>query len=77
MLKRFVDWVLIKLHLRKRLYVDPIKALLDLLPTVYACVAIVGLVRWLGPFPRGPWYKRFWSLLRFKFHRFRFVVIGY
>ena len=79
MLHQIITWILIRLHLRKRLPGKPaIETLMDLLPLIYATSIVLGAVKWL--WPEGihiPWYRRWWYWLKAKTRRVRAVVIGY
>ena len=81
MLKRVIDWILIKLRIKKYKdikYVDPITTLIDILPIAYGAAVIVNTFNKFFPGgSRVPWYRRLKYRVRFSLRRFRVVVIGY
>ena len=77
MIRRFAEWLLNVLGIRKRVRKSALECLMDVLPVVYTAAILVGIVKQFGPFPLLPWYKRLWFRIKRIFQRTRMVVVGY
>lgn len=76
MIRKAIEWVLIRLGLIRKEPVNPIQALLGLVPIIYAAMTIVAMVKSFGPLHIS-WHRRLQHSLRYWCHKFRVVVIGY
>ena len=78
MIRRFIEWLLHKLHLKKRVEVDPLKALEEIIPTVFTTMLVISMFKWLKVImPKFPWYVMVLLKIRFFIQRARAIVIGY
>jgi len=77
MLKNILIWILVGLKLREpQEQKNYLELLTDLLPFVYAHLAISGAISWLNLKPL-PWYKKWLCRLRFYIRFLRLTVIGW
>ena len=76
MIKDAVDWVMIKLHFRKKpAQSNPMISLMGMLPVVVATAVLAGIVDSLDL--RTPWYRKLFYKTRLSISMFRAVVVGY
>ena len=78
MIRKFVGWLLHILHIKRRQEIDIIQTLNELMPMLFAAMAIIGaVIQYRQIFPVLSWYMRIWQNIKFCIRRMRIVVIGY
>lgn len=76
MIRKFIDWVLYTLHIKKREHKSALEAIFDLLPYLFACMVVTSIINRLDLAPPTLWQVVLFRL-RLGLRRWRMVIIGY
>jgi len=76
MIRRFVDWILHILHIKRREPKSALEAILELIPYLLACMVVRFIVNKLD-LPSPTLWQRVLFGLRLRLRHWRMVVIGH
>lgn len=77
MFRKIINWLLYTLGFKKKEHKDAVVSLMDTMALMLGMIAIIGVMKSFGPFPKQPWYRRILFRVKLFFMRSRAILIGY
>lgn len=78
MIRKLVDWLLYKLHIKSRDGLAAIECVNQLIPILFVVMVLTSIFRSMrGILPKLPWHAVVWFWIRSYVRRARAIVIGY